>query len=97
MKLSPCCLNIGKDFGSRTRQNFEKCANAKWKKMHEMMHDFMCKFYKFLSQKLGCYTCIHSSHTSYTTTHFKQRVSETNMYRLYNKKPFFLHKNYHPK
>jgi hypothetical protein len=55
MKLSPCCLNTGKDFGSRTRQIFEKCANAKWKKMHEMMHDFMCKFYKFLSQKLGCY------------------------------------------
>jgi hypothetical protein len=23
--------------------------------MHEMMHDFMCKFYKFFSQKLGCY------------------------------------------
>jgi hypothetical protein len=23
--------------------------------MHELMHDFMCKFYKKKSQKLGCY------------------------------------------
>jgi hypothetical protein len=23
--------------------------------MHELMHDFMCKFYKKNSQKLGCY------------------------------------------
>jgi hypothetical protein len=28
--------------------------------MHEMMHDFMCKFYKFFSQKLGCYILFNS-------------------------------------
>jgi hypothetical protein len=26
--------------------------------MHELMHDFMCKFYKKNSQKLGCYNSL---------------------------------------